>query len=404
MISNLKMNVIYNILTTVLITLLQLVILIVISKFDSTESVGLLTLGLAITAPILLLSRLNLRSAYNSDYLNEFTFNQYHTLRIMFTVLYILLSFIVIQFFSLPFKDECFIYSIVIWKAIESISDMIYAYFQKKTNMRVVFYINLWKVTLTIILFMMTYFIFEDIVLAFMSLITIHLLFLVIEYRKLNKYIDFKLMKNFDTKKLLALTIPLGVAHFLTSMNVNVPRYSLQYIGNAEQLGVYGSLFYLITAGTYIIIAINNAVLPGQSEMRHKLGFREVKKLNQKLNMLIFLLVLPIFVTSLLYGDLIIGIIFNEKIASYKKEFIFVILIALIQYLNINLENVYLTYQLYKAQMRFNLFYFMIIAPLSFILTLYQGIFGAILAVLITELVMYVIKLIFINRKVGDYT
>lgn len=222
MISNLKMNVIYNILTTVLITLLQLVILIVISKFDSTESVGLLTLGLAITAPILLLSRLNLRSAYNSDYLNEFTFNQYHTLRIMLTVLYILLSFIVIQFFSLPFKDECFIYSIVIWKAIESISDMIYAYFQKKTNMRVVFYINLWKVTLTIILFMMTYFIFEDIVLAFMSLITIHLLFLVIEYRKLNKYIDFKLMKNFDTKKLLALTIPLGVAHFLTSMNVNV--------------------------------------------------------------------------------------------------------------------------------------------------------------------------------------
>ena len=109
MISNLKMNVIYNILTTVLITLLQLVILIVISKFDSTESVGLLTLGLAITAPILLLSRLNLRSAYNSDYLNEFTFNQYHTLRIMLTVLYILLSFIVIQFFSLPFKDECFI-------------------------------------------------------------------------------------------------------------------------------------------------------------------------------------------------------------------------------------------------------------------------------------------------------
>ena len=138
--------------------------------------------------------------------------------------------------------------------------------------------------------------------------------------------------------------------------------------------------------------------------MRHKLGFREVKKLNQKLNMLIFLLVLPIFVISLLYGDLIIGIIFNEKIASYKKEFIFVILIALIQYLNINLENVYLTYQLYKAQMIFNLFYFMIIAPLSFILTLYQGIFGAILAVLITELVMYVIKLIFINRKVGDYT
>lgn len=403
MISNLKMNVIYNILTTVFITLLQLVILIVISKFDSTESVGLLTLGLAITAPILLLSRLNLRSAYNSDYLNEFTFNQYHTLRIMFTVLYILISFIIIQFFSLRFKDECFIYSIVIWKAIESISDMIYAYFQKKTNMRVVFYINLWKVTLSIISFMMTYFIYEDIVMAFMSLIIIHLLFLVIEYRKLNKYIDFKLMKDFDTKKLLVITIPLGIAHFLTSMNVNVPRYSLQYIGDAEQLGVYGSLFYLITAGTYIIIAINNAVLPRQSEMRHKLGFREVKKLNQKLNLLILLLVLPIFIISLLYGDVIIGLIFNEKIASYKKEFIFVILIALIQYLNVNLENVYLSYQLYRAHMRFNLFYLMIITPVSFILTLYQGIFGAILAVLITELVMYVIKMIFINRKVGDY-
>ncbi|MEB7806290.1 MULTISPECIES: oligosaccharide flippase family protein [Mammaliicoccus] len=400
--SSVKSNIIYNVLTTVMNTLLQLIILVILSKFVGTSSVGLLTLGLAITAPILLFSRLNLRSAYSSDYKNEYSFNQYYTLRFFSTIIYIAISIILIQTFDLNFYEEIFVILIVFWKGFESISDIINAHFQKTNSMRIIFFINLWKVILSIIGFIIFISIFQNVIYSFLCLTIIHGIFIILEQRKVQTLIEQKIKFEFNFKYLLLLTVPLGIAHFLTSMNVNVPRYILQYLGNTEQLGVYGSLFYLVTAGSYIIISINNAVLPEQAKKRYQWNFDEVYKIKKKLDIIIFIIMTPTILVCFFFGDIIIEIIFNKEIASYKIELIIVILVGLMKYLNINMDNIFLTYQMYKVQLKLNVIYLVIVTILSIILISNLNILGAILAVLVAEIIIYCSKYILIIKKRGE--
>ncbi|OEK79667.1 hypothetical protein AST03_06805 [Staphylococcus equorum] len=400
--NSLKSNIIFNILTTVMNTLLQLIILVILSKYVGTSSVGLLTLGLAITAPILLFSRFNLRSAYSSDYKSEYSFNQYFTLRLVSTIIYIFISIILIQTFDLNSYEEIFIILIVFWKGFESISDIIYAHFQKINSMRIIFFINLWKVSLSIIGFIIFFSIFQNVIYSFLFLTIIHGIFIILELKKVQILLEQKIKFEFNFKYLLILTVPLGIAHFLTSMNVNIPRYILQYLSNTEQLGVYGSLFYVITAGSYIIISINNAVLPEQAKKRYKWNFNEVYKIKKKLDIIIFIIMIPTILVSLFFGDIIIEIIFNKEIASYKLELIVVTLIGLINYLNINIDNIFLTYQMYIVQLKLNIVYLVIVTILSIIFISHLNILGAILAVLVAEIIIYFSKYILIIKKRGE--
>ncbi|MFQ3726951.1 oligosaccharide flippase family protein [Staphylococcus equorum] len=397
-----KVNVLFNILTTILTTLLQIIIIILLSKYVGTNSVGLLTLGLAITAPILLLSRFNLRAAYSSDFNNEFDFNKYHTLRIISTIGYMGLSCLIIQFFNLNIAENIFLLLIILWKALETISDIIYAHFQKAQNMITIFYISLWKTIISIIVFIVSIYFFNNVIIPFITIIIIHFVFLILEYKKLIENIDVKLSMDFNIKNILVLTLPLGIAHFLTSMNVNVPRYILQFMGNTRELGVYGSLFYLITAGSYIILSINNAVLPRQAKIRYEKGFNELLKIKRKLDSIILLLMIPVIIICIFFGDIIIKLIFNDYIANYKMEFVIITFIALIKYLNINLENIYLTYHMYNLQLKFNIIYLILVTISSLVLVYYESILGATLSVLITELIMYVLKYLYLKRKVGE--
>lgn len=397
-----KVNVLFNILTTILTTLLQIIIIIILSKYVGTNSVGLLTLGLAITAPILLLSRFNLRAAYSSDFNNEFDFNKYHTLRIISTIGYMGLSCLIIQFFNLNIAENIFLLLIILWKALETISDIIYAHFQKAQNMITIFYISLWKTIISIIVFIVSIHFFNNVIIPFITIIIIHFVFLILEYKKLIENIDVKLSMDFNIKNILVLTLPLGIAHFLTSMNVNVPRYILQFMGNTRELGVYGSLFYLITAGSYIILSINNAVLPRQAKIRYEKGFNELLKIKRKLDSIILLLMIPVIIICIFFGDIIIKLIFNDYIANYKMEFVIITFIALIKYLNINLENIYLTYHMYNLQLKFNIIYLILVTISSLVLVYYESILGATLSVLITELIMYVLKYLYLKRKVGE--
>ncbi|WP_204176375.1 lipopolysaccharide biosynthesis protein [Mammaliicoccus sciuri] len=400
--NSVKSNIIFNVLTIVMNTLLQFIILVILSKNVGTNSVGLLTLGLAITAPILLLSRLNLRSAYSSDYKNEYSFNQYYTLRLLSTIIYIAISIILVKTFELDFYSEIFIILIIFWKGFESISDVIYAHFQKINSMKIIFNINLWKTILSITGFTAIIFVFKNVIYSFLFITFIHAFFIVIEQNKIQKELNIKIELNFKFLNLLILTLPLGIAHFLTSMNVNIPRYILQYLGTTEQLGVYGSLFYLITAGSYIIISINNAILPEQAKKRYQNNFKEVYKIKKKLDIVIFMIMLPTILVAILFGDVIIGSIFNDEISKYKYELIVVTIVALFKYLNINMDNVFLTYQMYKVQLVLNVIYLVIVTILSIIFISYLNIIGAIFAVLITDILIYFSKYLLLIKKRGE--
>ena len=66
-------------------------ILIVLAKLGTPEIVGHFTLGLAVTAPIIMFTNLALRAVQSTDAHREYTFSDYLALRLLMTTMAVLL-------------------------------------------------------------------------------------------------------------------------------------------------------------------------------------------------------------------------------------------------------------------------------------------------------------------------
>lgn len=104
--------------------------LVVLAKLGSPEMVGQFTLGLAVTAPIILLSNLQLRQIQATDVDGKYQFGDYFGLRLICTG--VALSAIAMITLTAGYRRETSLAILVIGfaKALESITDVFHGLFQ----------------------------------------------------------------------------------------------------------------------------------------------------------------------------------------------------------------------------------------------------------------------------------
>src|SRR5699024_2920764 len=110
-------------------------LLIIIAKLSNPEMVGIFTLGLAITAPIVLFLRLHLRNALSTDMRNEHNFNDYLSLRLLSTVIFLLIMLVITIFYPVDLKTSLIIFVLSIGKSFESLSDIFQGLWQKNERL-----------------------------------------------------------------------------------------------------------------------------------------------------------------------------------------------------------------------------------------------------------------------------
>src|SRR5699024_11314235 len=87
---SIKKNSMWNAIGSIVYALTQWGVLMTIAKLGNPEKDGIFTLGLALTAPIVLLMRFNLRVAVASDSNSDFQFSVYFSSRVIATVLFLI--------------------------------------------------------------------------------------------------------------------------------------------------------------------------------------------------------------------------------------------------------------------------------------------------------------------------
>ena len=60
--------------------------------------------------------------------------------------------------------------------------------------------------------------------------------------------------------RLLWLALPLGIVAMLVNLNVNIPRYFIQWKLGSRELGIYSALAFLMSAGNLFVGALAQAV------------------------------------------------------------------------------------------------------------------------------------------------
>jgi O-antigen/teichoic acid export membrane protein len=118
-------------------------------------------------------------------------------------------------------------------------------------------------------------------------------------------------------KRLIIISLPLGIVMTLVSLNLNLPRYILVKKLGTGELGIFASLAYLMTAVSLIVVALGQSVSTRMSKLFAANQFAEFSNLLRKLLVLAFLLGLAALGFAAIFGRSLITLIYRAEYAAH---------------------------------------------------------------------------------------
>jgi O-antigen/teichoic acid export membrane protein len=253
----------------------QWVVIIVLAKIGGARSVGAFTLGVAIATPIVMFTNMQLRALQASDARSEFAFSDYVSLRIVTSAIALGLITLALILLSYPSHIATVVLVVGIAKCIESLSDVLYGYFQKLERFNDVAlsliirsFVGLSAVVVAMsltrnVLISASFLAGSWIVV--LLLYDIHRTQELLQLQSLKRGVSVRTWLTFSKprmKKLVKLAWPVGIVMLLVSLNVNIPRLLVERDLGVRQLGFFGALSYPVLLGNMAVLALGESSVP----------------------------------------------------------------------------------------------------------------------------------------------
>jgi O-antigen/teichoic acid export membrane protein len=236
----------------------------VLAKAGSASLVGQFALGLAVSAPVFMLTNLALRAVQVTDGSGEYRFADYFTLRLLTTALG--LGIVTIVDLTSHFNPETrwIIFMVAMAKSLESLSDIVGGLLQLQERLDQVAVSLVVRGTLSIVVFAATFLLSHNLVAATAGMALTWLAVLAgydlpRASEALRPRERFLHLDRRPQAKLVLLALPLGLGTMLLSLNGNIPRYLLEHYGGPAQLGRFASLAYVLLAASTIVNALGQS-------------------------------------------------------------------------------------------------------------------------------------------------
>lgn len=392
---SLKKNFSWNFIGSLIYSLSQWLIIVLLAKIGTPDMVGLYTLGLAITAPVLMFTNLQLRGIQATDTTDEYIFNDYFGLRINTGFVAILITLTIILISDYDLYKSLIIFSVALSKVIDSYSDVVYGHLQQKERMDFIGISRIVKGATTLIVVALTYLITNDL---FLSLIIMNISWVVVFFaydrRKIGYFVN-TIKPNFDIekhKKMILLALPLGIVLMLGSLNTNVPRIIIEKYLGEEALGYFAAIAYIMVAGNTFINAVGQAAVPRLAKM--------YKNKDDTFSMLLIRLVSLGFIVGTLgviaawlFGENALKIMYDGTYSEYNFILILVMVASIFEFSSSYLGHGLTSMRIFKVQPLIGLIS-LIVAIVSSIIFISQfQLVGAGITLIITSIVRFVLNL-----------
>ena len=418
---NLRLNFLWALFGYSVYAACQWGILVVIAKIGNPEMVGMFTLGLAITSPIILFTNFNLRAIQASDTKNEYNFSEYLVLRIITLFFAQIIILLILFITSYDFLMKLVIIFIGISKTIEAMSDIIHGLFQKNERMDRVAISLIIKGPLSIVAVLLGISLSGNLLGGLIALVINWFLVLLfydirnaanlnIKYKKImlsNFQRTLKTIKKNRLEKLLILAFPLSIVMMLNSLNTNIPRYFIDYHLDKYHLGIFSAISYLIVTGNLIVNALGQAAIPKLSMYYNDFKFRQFLILLGKLLLIGFFIGLVGILIANFLGKEILTIIYSEEYGNYTNILVLTMLGAAIIYVSSFFSFAMMAARFLKIQIPLSIIIASITALFSYILIPEYGLIGACWAVIAGFCVKFLsgffVNLYIINKLYRKY-
>ncbi len=315
--------------------------LIVLAKFGSAEMLGRFALGLAICAPVVMFTNLQLRNVQATDARDEYCFRDYLSLRLISSAL--ALAVIAAVAFAAGYRLEVasVVFVIGLAKAVESVSDVIYGRLQKCERLdRVARSMMIRGPAALAALFVLILWTGNVAVGAAGMCAAWTAVLLGYDSANARRVIPSQPLGQDDPSprfgvarglasvgRLAWLSLPLGIVGLLDSLNVNVPRYLVERSLGEAALGHFAALAYVVVAGNMVVGALAQSAAPRLSRS-YVSDIGEFKRLVWKLVQFGAMLGLPMLLAAVLFGRTVLTVLYTSEYAVHAKVFAWLMVAA----------------------------------------------------------------------------
>jgi O-antigen/teichoic acid export membrane protein len=396
--------------------------MVILAKLGSPEMVGQFTLGLAVTAPVVMLTNLNLRAVQATDAKHQYAFGDYLSLRLIATIL--VLPAIAIIVFTTGYRSEvsAIILLVGVSKSLEAISDIFYGLFQQYERMDRIAISMTIKGPLSLILLGLGVYLSKSVVWGVIGLAiaqTIVLLvydlssaiFMLKDRTKVRSLESSSLecaqksttgiKPSWNLGKswmLLKLAIPLGCVMMLISLNISIPRYFIErYLGERE-LGIFAALAYLMVAGRLIIDALGQSAVARLAKYYLAGNSSSFRHLLLKLVAIALAIGTTAIVVASVAGKEILTLLYSSEYGDRADLFVWLMVVAAIDYVSSFLGHAMTAAQYFRIQTLLFATVTLTSALSCFLLLPSLGLQGIVFSLIIASLVQ-----LFFSLGVIDY-
>lgn len=324
---NMRKNFIWNIIGLSFNGLNAFLFLMIVKLINGTDAAGVFTYAYAICCLFYFLSTYYNRTYQVSDIKGEYTFNQYFSVRIFTSIL----SLIFLLVFSLINGFDSYkilmIMCIMLFRTIESISDVFYGLIQEKNYLYKVGLSITVKSIISISAFAVFDYFTKDVLLGMILVTIVNLIVLLFyDYRNFIKLSDSKLEFDFSkTKNMLITTFSVFIFSFLQTYLLNEQKYVLTYFADNDVQTIFG---ILIMPATVLSMVCNYLIFPFINKFSYfysNNNIKEFRKLSRKINLVLSLF--GLFATAVTYfiGIPILNFLFNIDINNYRGLLVIIV-------------------------------------------------------------------------------
>jgi O-antigen/teichoic acid export membrane protein len=321
-----RRNVVWAIAGNAVYAACQWGMLVALARLGSAESVGTFALGLALTAPIFLLTGFQLRGIQATDARAEFRFADYLTIRV-FAMIVATLASVAVAFASTDTAEiRLAVAFVAIAKAFEGISDVHYGFLQSQERLDVIAHSLIARGCLSL-LGLAAGMSFAGgpagaaggMALGWLAVLLLHD---IPRARSLaSKRGGSPLSARGAMLRLIRLAAPLGFVVMLVSFQTNVPRYFVEHYLGREALGIFAALASVVLAGNVFISALGQAAssrLARQIALHDMAGYRRSTSL---LALLAGIFGLGGVLVAYAFGRVLLGGLFGPPYALEFRAF-----------------------------------------------------------------------------------
>jgi O-antigen/teichoic acid export membrane protein len=328
----------------------QWAVVIVLARLGNPAQVGQFALGLALTAPLVLLGNLQLRMFQATDPDGEHDFADYLGLRILTS----LLALAAIGVVAGAFGFDRVTASVIVWigvaKVFESISDIVYGLLQRLERLDVLSRSMTAKgiVSFSAVgLAMMTT---HSVAAAAASLaaswgLLLFLYDLPSAHRAISiaeggaedapgRWLAFP-QPRWRAERLRALgtaALPLGFASFMESLCQNAPRYFVDALIGHAGLGVFAAATYIVAIGNTFVASIGQAAGARLSRFAARAQTVAFDQLALRLTLVAICVGIPGVIISIVAGHRVLSAVYGPEYASQVAIFGWIMTAGLLGY------------------------------------------------------------------------